>query len=277
MLSRLTRVINPLRNTTSALVRSVNQLYASVMHVDLIQQPTASLNLHTSVLTRSFATYTSIFDKFQDLSVVEVCKGVNTSESVKVCKEAADLLDLNAQAFHKKLAAFFIEGNETMKRIYDNSFLKYIIGTMDGIAKAIIFSNDQEKAKEKLKSLYKDDISYGLGSKIWSFLNVTARSAHLYGPKEYGFLTFEDVVQIEGNYNRFGLHGKDEDSTFQLLTRKETIDLIVGGKITPREALFYAEQLRLDPNADNILKEVNDKVLESNRQRSLPFFSMAAS
>ncbi len=268
MLSRFGNVVkfvNPFRAAVPALTRTVVQ--ASAMHVDPLQQHPSIFAHHNSVVTRSFATCPS----FKTQSTIEMCREVNADKAVEVCNEAAKKLGLDAKEFHETLAAFFVQGNDTMKQNYGNSFLKYAEGMRDGITKAIRFSDDQDQTKEELRALYAKGISFRGGVKIWDFANLTGRASHLYGLEEEGFFSYKDIKDLVEKYNRFGFHGKDEDSTFQLLTRKETRELIRTGQMTPLDALFYAEQLRLDPNADNILREVNKKILMSNHHRGSAF------
>ncbi len=204
-------------------------------------------------------------------NIKQIVKQVNSDRTFEICKEAARLIGVDPAMFRENLATFFIQGNKTMQKNYDNSFLKFAIGIRDGITKAITFSDDRCETKEELMNLYKNGEVYRQGVALWDFLNVTGRPSHLYGLKEEGFFYYEDVKGFVERYNRFGLHGKDEDSTFQLLTRKETRELIRNGELTPLDALCYAEQLRLDPNADNILKDVYHKILSSNHKRGAAF------
>ncbi len=262
--SNLAKAVNPFRLAAPVLTRTA--IYTSSINFDLVQQPSAN------IITHSFATRCpSTFNKFKVFSTVEMCKEINADHAVKICKEAAALLGLDAKEFHDNLASFFIEGNKTMQGNYNNSFLKYAVGMRDGITKAITFSEDRNNTKEELRDLYKKGITYRGGIKIWDFGNITGRASHLYGLEKEGFFSYKDVKDLVEKYNRFGLHGKDEDSTFQLLTRKETRDLIGKGKMTPLDALFLAEQLRLDANIDNPLKDVYHKILSSNHKRGAAF------
>jgi hypothetical protein len=264
MLSRfgsLARAVNSFRSAAPVLARTA--MHTSSLHFDSVEQPPVH------VINRSFSTESlRAFDKFKKPSTIEICKEVNTPEVIKVCKEAAALLGLDAKEFHETLAAFFIQGNETMKGNYNNSVLSYAIGMKNGITKAITFTDDKEKTKEELRASYKKGITYRDCVKIWDFGNLTGRASHLYGLEEEGFFTYRDVKDLVEKYNRFGLRGKDEDSTFQLLTRKETRALIRTGKMTPLDALFLSEQLREDRNADNVLKDVYHNILSSNHKRS---------
>lgn len=267
MLSRfgnLAKAVNPFRLAAPVLTRTA--IHTSSINFDLVQQPSAH------IIARSFATKCpSTFNKFKSPSTIEMCKEVNTSEAVKICRESADMLGLDPKEFHESLASFFIQGNDTMQRNYDNSFLKYLAGMKDGITKAITFSGNREKTKEELRASYEKGIVYREGVQIWDFGNLTGRASHLYGLEKEGFFSYKDVKDLVEKYNRFGLHGKDEDSTFQLLTRKEARDLIGKGKMTPLDALFLAEQLRLDANVDNPLKDVYHKILSSNHKRGAAF------
>ncbi len=228
--------------------------------------------LGASILNRDFSSASrGVTLKAHNLSTVDICREVQTLTAKRTCGEAALILGLDPVEFHNNLAAFFLQGNETMKSNYGHSFIKYAQCMEYGISQAMVFSDDQEQTKEELRALYAKGTTFRGGVSIWDFANVTGRASHLYGLEERGFFAYKDVKALVERYNRFGFHGKDEDSTFQLLTRKETRELIRTGQMTPLDALFYAEQLRLDPNADNVLKGVYQQILSSNHKRGAVF------